>query len=118
MKDLRYIFSYLKPYRRDMTLAVLLIFIECVFEMLIPLLMTDIVDVGVPNHDLRLLLLQGGKMALCALLALITGLLYARFAARAANGFGAELRKAEYQRCSSMTFPTWTAFPSPLWSPG
>ena len=67
MKDLRYIFSYLKPYRRDMTLAVLLIFIECVFEMQIPLLMTDIVDVGVPNHDLRLLLLQGGTMALCAL---------------------------------------------------
>ena len=113
MKDLRYIFSYLKPYRRDMTLAVLLIFIECVFEMLIPLLMTDIVDVGVPNHDLRLLLLQGGKMALCALLALITGLLYARFAARAANGFGAELRKAEYQRLQQYDFSNLDRFSVP-----
>ena len=113
MKDLQYVFSYLKPYRRDMALAVSLIFIECVFEMLIPLLMTGIVDVGVPEHDIGLLLRQGGKMVLCALLALVTGLLYARFAARAANGFGAELRKAEYQRLQQYDFSNLDRFSVP-----
>ena len=74
MRDLKAIVSYLKPYRRDLSLAVLLIFLECVCEMVIPLLMTDIVDVGVPAHDIPFLLRQGGLMAACALLALVSGL--------------------------------------------
>ncbi len=56
-------------------------------------------------------MLQGSKMIICAVLALITGLLYARFAARAANGFAAALREAEYRKLSSSTLPTWTIFP-------
>ena len=97
MHDLRYVFSYLKSCRRDLIAAIVLVFVECVFEMLIPLLMTDIVDVGVANRDLPFLFRQGLLMAGCAVLALITGLLYARYAARASNGFGAQLRRAEYQ---------------------
>ena len=104
MEAFRHVFSHIKPYRRDLILAMLLVLAESVFEMLIPLLMTDIVDVGVPAHDIPFLLRQGGKMALCAALALITGLLYARFAARAACGFGAALRMAEYRRIQSYAF--------------
>ena len=89
MKDLRYILHYMKPCRRDLLVAMLLIFAECVCEMLIPMLMTGIIDRGVPDRDFPYLFLQGGKMVLCAGAALVTGLLYARFAARASNGFGA-----------------------------
>ena len=113
MQDLKAIFSYLKPYRRDLWLAVTLIFVECIFEMIIPLLMTDIIDIGVPNHDLHFLLWQGDKMILCALLALVTGLLYARFAARAAYGFGAELRMAEYARMQQYAFSNLDHFSTP-----
>lgn len=113
LQDLKAIFSYLKPYRRDLWLAVTLIFVECIFEMIIPLLMTDIIDIGVPNHDLHFLLWQGGKMILCALLALVTGLLYARFAARAAYGFGAELRMAEYARMQQYAFSNLDHFSTP-----
>lgn len=84
MQDLKHVFSYLKPYRRDLFLAVGLVFVECIFEMVIPMLMSDLVDQGVPSHDMQVIMLQGSKMILCAVLALITGLLYARFAARAA----------------------------------
>ena len=78
MQDLKRIFAYIKPYRRDLLLAVVLVCVECVFEMLIPILMTDIIDVGVPNHDIPFLLNQGIKMILCAALALVTGLLFCR----------------------------------------
>ena len=37
-------------------------------------------------------------MGVCALLALLTGMLYARFAARASYGLGARIREAEYAR--------------------
>ncbi|BFK86666.1 ABC transporter ATP-binding protein [Pseudoflavonifractor gallinarum] len=113
MKDLKHIFSYLKPYRRDLFLAIFLVFVECVFEMLIPLLMTDMVDIGVANHDIAFLLQQGGKMVLCAILALVTGLLYARYAARAAYGFGAELRQAEYRRLQDYAFSNLDRFSNP-----
>ena len=97
MQDLKHVFSYLKPYRRDLFLAVGLVFVECIFEMVIPMLMSDLVDQGVPSHDMQVIMLQGSKMIICAVLALITGLLYARFAARAANGFAAALREVAYR---------------------
>ena len=104
MNDLRLIFRYGKPYRRDLWAAAGLIFIECIFEMVIPVLMSTLVDEGVPSHNMAIILRQGGLMALCAVLALITGLLYARYAARFANGFAAELRLAEYAAVQKFDF--------------
>lgn len=110
MKDLKYIFAYLRPCRRQVAAAVGLVFIECIFEMSIPMLMTGLVDVGVANRDVPYMLGQGGKMVLCALLALVTGLLYARYAARAAYGFGAELRLAEYRKVQEFDFSNLDRF--------
>ena len=113
MEAFRHVFSHIRPYRRDLILAMLMVLLESVFEMVIPLLMTDIVDVGVPARDISFLLRQGGLMAGCAVLALVTGLLYARFAARAASGFGAALRQAEYARIQSYAFSNLDHFSAP-----
>ena len=112
MNDLRLIFRYGKPYRRDLWAAAGLIFIECIFEMVIPVLMSTLVDEGVPSHNMAIILRQGGLMALCAVLALITGLLYARYAARFANGFAAELRLAEYAAVQKFNFANLDHFSS------
>ena len=112
MNDLRLIFRYGKPYRRDLWAAAGLIFIECIFEMVIPVLMSTLVDEGVPSHNMAIILRQGGLMALCAVLALITGLLYARYAARFANGFAAELRLAEYSAVQKFDFANLDHFSS------
>lgn len=112
MKDLKHIFSYMKPYRWDFMIAVFLIFVETVFEMIIPILMTDIIDIGIPQRDCALLYQQGGLMIFCALIALITGLLFSRFAARAAYGFGANLRLAEYKKIQNYSFSNLDHFSS------
>ena len=112
MNDLRLIFRYGKPYRRNLWAAAGLIFIECIFEMVIPVLMSTLVDEGVPSHNMAIILRQGGLMALCAVLALITGLLYARYAARFANGFAAELRLAEYAAVQKFDFANLDHFSS------
>ena len=110
MHDLKYVFAYLRPCRRQVAAAVGLVFVECIFEMSIPMLMTGLVDVGVASRDVPYMLGQGGKMVLCALLALLTGLLYARYAARAAYGFGAQLRLAEYERVQEYDFSNLDRF--------
>lgn len=104
MNELRRLLSYLGPYRRDMLIGSLLVLVETAFELVIPVLMADLIDVGVENRDLHYIVIKGLQMGGCALLALITGLLYARFAARAAYGWGARIREAQYEKVQGYAF--------------
>ena len=88
MQDMKRLLKYLGPYRKDMLIGALLIFVETCFELFIPVLIADLIDVGVANGDIPYIFSKGIQMGICAILALITGLLYARFAARAAYGWG------------------------------
>lgn len=104
MHELRRIVGFLGPYRRDAILGMLLVVIESAFEMVIPILMADIIDVGVATRDLDFIFRQGVLMLVCAALSLITGQLYARHAARTTYGLGARLRAAEYEHVQEMSF--------------
>ena len=104
MNDLKRLLGYMGPYRKDMILGMLLVIIESSFEMVIPVLMSDIIDTGVAQGDVPAIMTTGLQMAACALLALITGLLYARYAARASYGFGARIREAEYAKVQEYAF--------------
>ena len=110
MKEFRRLLSYLGPYRRDMAIGALLVLIETVFELVIPVLMADLIDVGVENRDLTYIVGKGVQMGVCALLALATGLLYARFAARAAYGWGARVREAQYEKVQRYAFSNLDRF--------
>ena len=72
MQDLKRLLRYLGPYRKDMILGASLIVVETFFELLIPLLMADLIDVGVANHDVGYIWQKGVEMGICALLALVT----------------------------------------------
>ncbi len=104
MKDFKCLLRYLGPYRKDMVIGALLIVIETGFELVIPILMADLIDTGVANHDITYIMNKGLQMIVCALLSLITGLLYARFAARAAYGWGARIREAQFARVQNYAF--------------
>lgn len=104
MNDFRKLLPYLGKYRKDLFIAALLVLIETCFELIIPTMMADLIDNGVAFADTRYMFIKGGQMAVCALLALATGLTYARFAARAAYGWGARIRRAEYERLQGFAF--------------
>ena len=110
MKDFKRLLSYLGTYRRDLIIGALLVIVETFFELVIPLLMADLIDVGVQEQDLGYIVRKGMEMGVCALLALATGLLYARFAARAAYGWGANIREAQYRRVQSYAFSNLDRF--------
>ena len=104
MKDIKRLLSFLGPYRKDLLIACAFVFIETSFELFIPALMADLIDNGVVPGDLGYMADKGMQMGLCAILALITGLMYARFAARAAYGWGARIREAEYRKIQEYAF--------------
>lgn len=101
---LRRIFSYTGEYKKYLYLAVLCITGESFFELAIPLVMANIVDVGVVNGDKTYIFQQGGIMIICALIALALGIGSARFSARCGQGLGANLREAEYAKFQEFSF--------------
>ncbi len=110
MRDFKRLLGYLGPYRWDMLIGALLVLVETAFELVIPLLMADIIDMGVAQQDVPYILHKGIQMGICALLALVTGLLYARFAARASYGWGARIREAQYERVQMFAFSNLDRF--------
>lgn len=104
MNDLKRIFSHLGPFKKEFILSVFFVIAETSFELVIPLIMADIIDVGVRDRNIHYILIKGVEMGVCALLSLVTGLLYARYAARAAFGFGSHIREAQYAKIQSYSF--------------
>lgn len=104
MRNLKILFSYLGEYRRDAILGVLFVTAETALELFIPVIMANIIDVGVPAGDINYMLLQGAYMLVCAAFSLVLGLCYARTSARVASGLGANLREAEYKKIQTLAF--------------
>ena len=98
------LWPYAKKYQRYFLLACACIIGETVFELVIPVLMANIIDVGVANKDTNYIVIQGILMVVCACIAYVLGVLYARFAATAGQGFGAELRKDEFEKVQNFSF--------------
>lgn len=56
MSDLKRLFVCLHEYRRDLILGMVLVLVETFFELVIPVLMADLIDVGVANRDVHYIL--------------------------------------------------------------
>ena len=52
MNDLKRLLGLLGPYRRDLLLGAVMVLVESAFELVIPVLMADIIDVGVAAKDI------------------------------------------------------------------
>ena len=78
--------SYAKPYRAATILAVICIVTEAFLELIIPMIMADMVDIGVANGDRQYIFMKGLQMAVCAVAAMLLGTGSARFAAVCGQG--------------------------------
>ncbi|MEF2765710.1 MAG: ABC transporter ATP-binding protein [Mediterraneibacter sp.] len=101
---LKRIFSYSGQYKKYLVFAALCITAESLFELVIPLIMANIVDIGVASGDRTYIFEQGAWMLVCAFLALLLGIGSAKFSAVAGQGLGANLREAEYAKLQQFSF--------------
>jgi ATP-binding cassette subfamily B protein len=105
--------SYAKDYKKELILAIFCIEAETVFELVIPMIMADIIDVGIANQDKTYILLKGAQMVVCALVALVLGLVYAHYSATCGNGIGAAIRAAEFKKMQTYSFSNTDKFSTP-----
>lgn len=96
--------DYTAGYRPIIVLGILCSAGEAVLELILPQIMSDIVDIGIANGDRQYILLAGLKMVLLALAALAMGIGAAVLASKAGMGFGANLRQAEYRQVQTFSF--------------
>lgn len=107
---LKRFYVYMEKYRMYAVLSCLCVAFETLFELIIPMIMADIIDVGVANGDQAYILERGLQMVFCAGISLVLGIGYARFAALCGQGLGAELRKAEYRKIQEFSFSNTDKF--------
>ena len=103
---------YTRGYRWYILLGVLCSVGESVLELELPRAMSEIVDVGIANGDRGYILLTGLKMFLMAMAALLCGVGAAALAAKAAMGFGANLRQCLFDKVQEFSFADIDRFSS------
>ena len=96
--------KYMRPYAGWIALGIGCSAAEAIFELLIPLVMSDIVDVGIATGDQGYILRKGILMVVMAMVSLAFGLGAAACSATAGMGFGAGLRAAEYDHIQEYAF--------------
>ena len=96
--------KYMRPYAGWIALGIGCSAAEAIFELLIPLVMSDIVDVGIATGDQGYILRKGILMVVMAMVSLAFGLGAAACSATAGMGFGANLRAAEYDHIQEYAF--------------
>ena len=109
---LRRIASYLKGYEKYAAASPLLVILETGCELTIPLLMARIINEGILKEDMAPILKSGALMVLVALVATFAGGMAAKCATSAAQGLGANLRGAEFEKIASFSFADIDRFSS------
>ena len=95
--------KYLKKFRKYVIIGPIFKLTEAVFELIVPLVMASIIDVGIKNQDREYVLRMGGVMVLLGVLGLLFALICQYSAARASQGFGTVLRNEMFAHIN--TFP-------------
>ena len=110
---LRKLIPYVKGYERSAIAGPLLVVVEIVCELILPLLMANIIDIGI-NGDggLSYILKQGGLMVLLAGLAMFGGVVATKFTSAASMGFGANLRRGMFDKVQEFSFADIDRFSS------
>ncbi len=101
MKDL---IKYLRHYIKESILAPLFKMLEASFELFVPLVMAVIIDTGIKNSDKPYIFKMGMVLVGLAIVGFISALTAQYFAAKAAVGFGKELRGDLYRHINTLSY--------------
>lgn len=95
---------YLKDYRKESITGPLFKLLEACFELLVPVVMARIIDVGIKNGDTSYILSMCGLMIALGALGLACSLTAQYFAARAAVGFATALREDMFAHINALSY--------------
>ena len=101
MKKILY---FLKDYKKESVIAPLFKMLEAIFELIVPLVVAQIIDIGIKNQDTVYIFERCGILILLAIIGLVCAICAQYFAARAAVGFATQLRSALFAHIQSLSY--------------
>lgn len=104
--------AQIKEYKWASIATPVFMLLEVAVDTIIPLLMASIIDNGVNMGDTRHIYIMGVCMIVAALFGLLTGCLGAKYGAKAAMGFGKNLRAAMFRNIQTFSFANIDRFSS------
>ena len=104
--------THLQGFKRQAAKAPLLMVFEVICELLLPLVMARIVDEAIPAGDTSQIFQLGAVMLVLAAVSMTCGVLAAKYAAYASQGFGANLRQCLFDRVQEFSFADIDRFSS------
>ena len=96
--------KYIGEYKKEAILTPIFVAIECAFDIIIPFLMSFLIDKGINERNIQNIIIIGVSLIICALAAMFAGVKSGRYAARATSGFARNLRKSIYYSVQNFSF--------------
>ncbi len=93
-----------REYKKESFLTPVLVCLEVLMEVLIPLLMANIIDVGIANGDMGYIIRMGGLLVVMAMLALLFGAKAGQMGAIASSGYAKNLRHDIFYKIQEFSF--------------
>ena len=103
---------YAKGYKKETILTPCFVAIECAFDIIIPFLMSFLIDNGINENNLKNIIIIGSLLIICAFSAMFAGVKAGRYAARATSGFAKNLRRKIYYSVQDFSFSNIDKFSS------
>lgn len=96
--------KYLKNYKLESVLGPLFKLLEASFELLVPLVIVQVIDVGIKSQNAPYILKMGGCLVLLGIIGLVCSITAQYFAAKAATGFGTSLRNDLFAHINRLSY--------------
>lgn len=101
---MRKLLKYLRGYEKESIIGPLFKMLEATFELIVPIIMANIIDIGIKNKDTGYILKSAVILVLLGVLGLACSLTAQYFAAKAAMGFGTALRSDLFWHISGLSY--------------
>lgn len=97
------LFRFFKNYKKEMIISPLFKIFETVSEIIIPLLVAQMIDVGVANHDANFVILYGCIVIGLYIVSIVSSIFSQKYAALAATGISYDIRKSMYEHINTFS---------------
>lgn len=108
---MKYVFSYLKDYKKESILAPLFKLLEALFDLFVPLVVAKIIDYGIKEGNRIYVYQQTGLLVILAILGISASITAQWFAAKASVGLASQLRQAAFDKVEKFSFANLDQLP-------
>ena len=108
---MKYVFSYLKDYKKESILAPLFKLLEALFDLFVPLVVARIIDYGIKEGNRIYVYQQTGLLVILAILGISASITAQWFAAKASVGLASQLRQAAFDKVEKFSFANLDQLP-------